>query len=185
MTAEAALASEKPTEGMAEGLGLEDSGDQYLTFIMAGEEYGVDILQVQEIRGWEPATPIPNAPAHIKGVINLRGAIVPIIDLRQCFGMDEIEYGPLTVVIVLRIDNDKGSRVVGIVVDAVSEVYNVRDEDIRSTPTLGDSVNTEYLRGLATLDEKMVVLLEINHLMSLDDVSDFAHVAIQARNQNS
>lgn len=153
-----------------------DDGEQYLTFIMAGEEYGVDILCVQEIRGWEAATPIPNAPARIKGVINLRGTIVPLIDLRQCFGLDAIEYTAVTVVIVLKVNTDKGSRIMGVVVDAVSDVYSLSDKDMKMAPDLGDSVNTDYIRGLVTVNDKMVILLEISRLLSVDDLPDLSEV---------
>lgn len=146
--------------------------DQYLTFIMADEEYGVDILRVQEIRGWENVTPIPNAPPHIKGVINLRGTIVPIIDLRQRFGLSKAEYGPLTVVIVLKVNTSKGSRVMGIVVDAVSDVYSLSADDMRAAPDLGDNVNTSYIRGLVSVANKMVILLDINELLGGDTIPD-------------
>ncbi|WP_370978913.1 chemotaxis protein CheW [Agaribacterium sp. ZY112] len=146
------------------------SDNQYLTFIMAGEEYGVDILAVQEIRGWETATPLPNAPPHIKGVINLRGTIVPIIDLRQCFGMKAIEYTPITVVIVLKVESEQGARVMGIVVDAVSDVYALADSDMREAPDLGASINTDVIKGLVNVDEKMVILLDIDRLLNLEDV---------------
>lgn len=146
--------------------------DQYLTFIMAGEEYGVDILRVQEIRGWETVTPIPNAPPHIKGVINLRGTIVPIIDLRQRFGLTKVEYGPLTVVIVLKVETRKGARVMGIVVDAVSDVYSLSSQDMRAAPDLGDNVNTSYIKGLVNVSSKMVILLDINELLGTDTIPD-------------
>ena len=145
---------------------------QYLTFIMAGEEYGVDILQVQEIRGWESVTPIPNAPAHIKGVINLRGTIVPIVDLRQRFGLQRVDYGPLTVVIVLKVATKKGSRVMGIVVDAVSDVYSLAAEEMKAAPDLGDNVNTSYIQGLVNVAGKMVILLDINELLGSDTIPD-------------
>ncbi len=154
-----------------------DDGNQYLTFIMADEEYGVDILCVQEIRGWESATPIPNAPPNVKGVINLRGTIVPLIDLRQCFGMDAIEYTPVTVVIVLKVETDKGSRVMGIIVDAVSDVYNLTDAELKAAPDLGDAVSTDYIRGLANVDEKMVILLEIDKLLAMDELPDLAEIS--------
>ena len=147
------------------------SGNQYLTFIMADEEYGVDILAVQEIRGWESATPLPNAPPHVKGVINLRGTIVPIIDLRQCFGIDAIEYTALTVVIVLKVEHEDGNRVIGIVVDAVSDVYSLADDEMRSAPDLGNSMNTDVIKGLVSVNDKMVILLDIDQLLSLDDLS--------------
>lgn len=154
-----------------------DHGDQYLTFIMAGEEYGVDILCVQEIRGWESATPLPNSPAHIKGVINLRGTIVPIVDLRQCFGLDSIEYTPVTVVIVLKVNTSEGSRIMGIVVDAVSDVYGLSDADMQAAPDLGNAINTEFIRGLVNVNEKMVILLDIDKLLTLDDVPNLSKIA--------
>lgn len=154
-----------------------DDSNQYLTFIMANEEYGVDILCVQEIRGWESATPIPNSPPNIKGVINLRGTIVPLVDLRQCFGMDAIEYTAVTVVIVLKVQTEKGSRIMGIVVDAVSDVYNLTASDMKAAPDLGDSVSTDYIRGLVNVDDKMVILLEIDKLLNMDDLPDLSEMS--------
>jgi len=154
-----------------------DDSDQYLTFIMAEEEYGVDILCVQEIRGWESATPLPNAPPHIKGVINLRGTIVPIVDLRQCFGMAAIEYTGVTVVIVLKVELEKGSRIMGIVVDAVSDVYTLAESEMKNAPDLGDAISTDYIRGLVSIDEKMVILLEIDRLLTMDDLPNLEEVS--------
>ena len=156
-----------------------DANDQYLTFIMAGEEYGVDILCVQEIRGWESATPLPNAPSHIKGVINLRGTIVPIVDLRQCFRLEAIEYSSVTVVIVLKVNTEEGDRIMGIVVDAVSDVYSLAEQDMRAAPDLGNSINTEFIRGLVNVHEKMVILLDIDKLLTLDDVPNLSNLAEQ------
>ncbi len=149
----------------------DDGTDQFLTFILAGEEYGVDILRVQEIKGWERATPIPNTPSYIKGVMNLRGTIVPIIDLRERFELEPTEYGPMTVVIVLRVLTEERERVMGIVVDAVSEVYNVAPEELKAAPDFGGVVRSEFLRGLATVDEKMVIVLDIDHLLNSDELS--------------
>lgn len=143
----------------------QDDGDQYLTFILDNEEYGIDILRVQEIRGWTRTTPVPNAPHFLKGVINLRGTIVPILDLRERFGMQPLEYGPTTVVIVVRTSHEERERIIGIVVDAVSEVYSFNEEDRQPPPDMGDMVQTRFLNGLATVDEKMIVLLDINHLL--------------------
>jgi len=170
MSSNAVIQEDPSGMGVGGGTHADESGDQYLTFIMADEEYGVDILKVQEIRGWERTTPIPNSPPHIKGVINLRGTVVPIVDLRRCFGLDEVEYGPLTVVIVLRIDTEHSSRTMGIVVDAVSDVYSLDKDQMQSAPNMGDSFDTSYIRGLATVGEKMVMLLEINELLDLDDL---------------
>lgn len=146
--------------------------EQFLTFIMAGEEYGVDILSVLEIRGWESTTSIPNSPPHIKGVINLRGTIVPIIDLRLRFGLDNVDYGPMTVVIVMKVESARGKRIMGIVVDAVSDVYSLSVQDMRGAPDLGDHVNTSYIKGLVSVDGKMVILLDINELLGADNLED-------------
>lgn len=160
-------------------LDVDDSvqdAEQFLTFIMADEEYGVDILAVKEIRNWDSATPIPKSPDHVRGVINLRGTIIPIIDLRQCFGMEAIEYSPLTVVLVLQIESDKGHRELGIVVDAVSDVYSLDPSEIKPTPEMGDKVDTNFIKGLASIDEKMVILLNIDRLLTQDDLNDIADV---------
>ena len=148
------------------GTDLDADTDQYLTFILAEEEYGVDILRVQEIKGWDSVTPIPNTPKYIKGVINLRGTIVPIIDLRQRFKLEEIEYGPMTVVIVLKIISEEKPRTMGIVVDAVSEVYNVATEQMQPPPDFGSVVDIDFVSGLATVNEKMVIILDIDNLLT-------------------
>lgn len=167
-----ANALESANAAVNEAAGLDNSiNDQYLTFIMANEEYGVDILAVQEIRGWESATPLPNSPPHIKGVINLRGTIVPIVDLRKCFGMEAIEYTAVTVVIVLKVATSDGHKVMGIVVDAVSDVYALAESDMRPAPDLGKSVNTEVIKGLVNVNDKMVILLDIDKLLTLEDIS--------------
>lgn len=142
--------------------------EQYLTFIMAEEEYGVDILAVQEIRGWESATPVPNSPEHIKGVINLRGTIVPIMDLRQRFSLQAIDYGEETVVVVLKIQTSRGDRVMGIIVDAISDVYDVPTEDVKSTG-LGENINARFIRGLVSVNKGMVILLELEKLLTIED----------------
>lgn len=152
------------------GADADPDAEQYLTFILADEEYGVDILRVQEIKGWDSVTPIPNTPAYIKGVINLRGTIVPIVDLRQRFSMAEIEYGPMTVVIVLKIECDDRDRIMGIVVDAVSDVYDVNSEEMKPAPDFGSVVNIEFVKGLATVAEKMIIILDIDHLLSGDEI---------------
>ena len=144
--------------------------DQFLTFLMATEEYGVDILRVQEIRGWDSVTPIPNTPAYIKGVINLRGTIVPIVDLRERFGMESVEYGPTTVVIVLKVISETAERIMGIVVDAVSDVYNIKNEDMKPAPDFGSVVSIEYVQGLATIDEKMLIILDIDTMLNSSDI---------------
>lgn len=159
-------------------LQAEDGMDQYLTFMLDGEEYGVDILRVQEIKGWDGVTPLPNMPDFILGVINLRGTVVPVIDLRKHFELETVPYGKTTVVIVVRIrDEEQGERTMGMVVDAVSEVHNISVSELKPAPDFGGSINTDSIRGLATVSERMIILLDIDHLMNngvlkiLDDES--------------
>ncbi|HET9865465.1 MAG TPA: chemotaxis protein CheW [Steroidobacteraceae bacterium] len=138
---------------------------QYLTFMCAGEEYGVEILCVQEIKGWEGVTRVPYTPACLLGVMNLRGVIVPVIDLRLRFGLPPRAMDSSTVVIVVRVRAGAAEKTAGIVVDAVSEVYSVAPEDIRQAPDLGAS-DSACVRGLTTVDEKMVMLLDIDRLVA-------------------
>ncbi|MDX8389270.1 MAG: chemotaxis protein CheW [Mariprofundaceae bacterium] len=140
--------------------------DQYLTFLLAGEEYGVDILTVQELRGWEDATKIPNTPSYIRGVINLRGVVVPIVDLRERFNLEAIEYGPTTVVIIVKVSANGKDRIMGIVVDAVSEVYSFSANEMQPAPDMDGAISIDFVKGLATIDDKMVILLEINRLIN-------------------
>ena len=149
--------------------GAEDK-DQYLTFIMADEEYGVDILRVHEIKGWDNVTPIPNTPSYVRGVINLRGTIVPIIDLRRRFGMKSIAYGETTVVIMLRVIEEDGERTMGIVVDAVSEVHNVSPDKMKPAPDFGSVIQADFIKGLTTVDDTMIVLLDIDNLLNSTDM---------------
>jgi len=139
----------------------EDSRE-YLTFTLGDEEYGIDILNVQEIRGYDAVTKIANAPDFIKGVINMRGVIVPIIDMRLKFQLGTVEYNQFTVVIILHISG----RVIGMVVDGVSDVVALRPEQIRPAPEFGAVLDTAYIDGLATLDERMVIVVDIEKLMT-------------------
>ena len=142
-----------------------DASEQYLTFMLAGEEYGVDILRVQEIKGWDKVTRIPHTADYVLGVINLRGAVVPILDLRRRFGLEMIDFGPTTVVIVVRVGTGRDERTVGMVVDAVSEVYNVDTVDTKPPPDVCGSVETIFVKALATVEEKMLILLDIDRLI--------------------
>ena len=146
--------------------------NQYLTFITAQEEYGIEILCVQEIRGWEPVTPLPNSPAHLKGVINLRGNIVPIVDLRLCFGLEEVEYTSITVVIVLRLHKDSKVKTVGIVVDGVSDVYTVTEDEMRPPPEMGNGQDTSFIKGLVSINDKLIILLNVEKLSALSDLKN-------------
>ena len=146
---------------------------EYLTFTLGPEEYAIDILKVQEIRGYEQPTTIANVPNFIKGVINLRGTIVPIVDLRIKFGVGSAEYTPFTVVIILNI----GSRVVGIVVDGVSDVTTLRSDQIRPAPEFAASVDTRYINGLGTLGERMLIVVDIEKLMLSSEMALVDEVA--------
>lgn len=144
----------------------EVDGNEFLAFTLGKEEYGIDILKVQEIRGYEPVTRIANAPDFIKGVVNLRGIIVPIVDMRIKFNLGEPSYDQFTVVIILNI----GGRVMGMVVDSVSDVTTLTSEQIKAAPEMGTTFDTDYLIGLGTLDERMLILVDIDKLMSSDEM---------------
>ncbi|MCF6202623.1 MAG: chemotaxis protein CheW [Methylococcaceae bacterium] len=143
--------------------------EQFLTFELAGEAYGIEILKVQEIRGWESVREIPNTPDYIKGALNLRGEIVPIIDLRERFGMDKTEYSPITVVIVLCVEGSQGTNVMGIVADAVSDVLDITLADIKATPKLGSKIDTRYMRGMHVGKKQMVMLLDTDKLLDSEE----------------
>jgi purine-binding chemotaxis protein CheW len=145
--------------------GADSAGSQYLTFMCDGEEYGIDILRVQEIKGWDSATRVPHAASYVLGVMNLRGTIVPVINLRSRFGLSEKTFDASTVVIVVRMRGQDRERTVGIVVDAVSEVYGFTAGDIRPPPSVGGRTDLACLSGIATVDNKMVMLLDIDRLV--------------------
>ena len=159
----------------------EDTGEgsfaqEFLTFTLGPEEYAIDILKVQEIRGYEQPTTIANAPTFIKGVINLRGTIVPIVDLRIKFGVGLADYTPFTVVIILNI----GSRVVGIVVDGVSDVTSLRSDQIRPAPEFAATVSTHYIEGLGTLGDRMLIVVDIAKLMLSSEMALVDEAAAQS-----
>jgi len=143
-----------------------DPSNEFLTFTLGKEEYGLDILKVQEIRGYDAVTAIANSPAFIKGVINLRGIIVPIVDMRIKFNLGKVEYNECTVVIILNVAN----RVVGMVVDGVSDVITLADEQIKPAPEFGSAFDTQYLTGLGTVDDRMLILVDIEKLMGGRDM---------------
>ncbi|GAJ87934.1 chemotaxis protein CheW [Erwinia amylovora NBRC 12687 = CFBP 1232] len=145
----------------------ETVGQEFLVFTLGEEEYGIDILKVQEIRGYDQVTRIANTPAFIKGVTNLRGVIVPIIDLRIKFAQPDVEYNDNTVVIVLNLEQ----RVVGIVVDGVSDVLSLTQDQIRPSPEFAVTMSTEYLTGLGALGERMLILVDIEKLLGSEDMA--------------
>lgn len=150
----------------------EGTGGEYLSFTLGNEHYGVDILKVQEIRGYDAVTRVPDAPDYIKGVINLRGTIVPVIDLRLKLRLDEARYDAFTVMIVLNVED----RVVGIVVDSVSDVIPLNADQIRPTPEFGAAVDTRFISGIGTQDDRMLILLDIETLLDIADLGQSAAV---------
>ena len=149
---------------------------EVLTFVLGTEEYGVDILKVQEIRGYDKVTPIPAAPAFLKGMVNIRGIIVPVVDLRVKFGL-EARYESTTVMIILRI----GPRMVGVVVDGVSDTLALSPAQVKPAPALGAVVDSSYLAGLVTHEQRMILLLDIAHLLSSGEMNLLAAAAESAR----
>lgn len=155
-------------------LGVQDTDNQYLTFFLAGEEYGVSILDVQEVRVWDGVTAIPNAPVYVKGVLDLRGTIVPVVDLRIRFNMESVDYDETTVIVVLKIKTGKQEHIIGIVVDAVSDVLDVSSEQLKNAPDFENEASTEYVAGLATVNDKMVILLDTGKLLSKSEMTSMA-----------
>jgi len=152
---------------------MNDGVFEALAFKLGNEEYGIKILKVQEIRGYEAVTRIASAPEHVKGVVNLRGTIVPIVDMRIKFSLGTPTYNQFTVVIILNIQD----RVVGMVVDSVSDVISLGAEQIKPAPDMGGALNTDYLIGLGTVDERMIILVDIDRLMSSDDMGVIDSIA--------
>jgi len=149
-----------------ESQAADSGGRELLTFTLGSEEYGIDILKVQEIRGYDAVTTIANSPEFIKGVINLRGIIVPIIDMRIKFRLGNVTYNQLTVVIILNVAN----RVVGIVVDGVSDVITLSAEQLKPAPEFSSALDTQYITGLGTVDDRMIIVMDIERLMTSRDM---------------
>ncbi|PPC90218.1 MAG: chemotaxis protein CheW [Methylobacter sp.] len=151
--------------------------EQILTFQLADEAYGLEILKVQEIRGWESVRVLPNTPGFIKGALNLRGVIVPIIDLRERFGLQTVQYTPNTVVIVLYVTDGNHVRVMGIVADSVSDVLDIKQNDIKVPPKLGANIDTRYMRGIYMHKNSMVMLLNVDKLLKLNEFEELDSIA--------
>ena len=150
---------------------MADREGKYLTFTLAEEEYGISILKVKEIIGMMPITTVPQTPEFVKGVINLRGKVIPVLDLRTRFGMESIDYTERTCIIVVEIEGESNTIMIGIVVDAVSEVLNVKGEDIEDTPTFGAKMDTEYILGMAKMEGGVKILLDIDRVLSGEEVA--------------
>ena len=147
------------------------ANEQLLTFIVDGEEYGVDILRVQEIRSWSNPMPIPNTPHYIKGVINIRGDVVAIADLRERLGLPKLEYGATTVIVVLRVNAGGHERVMGVIVDAMSDVTNVPQAAIKPPPTFKNSAEGSLAKGIVTLENKMITILDVDLIFDVSSTS--------------
>ena len=156
---------------------MADKEGKYLTFNLASEEYGIGILKIKEIIGMMPITTVPQTPDYIKGVVNLRGKVIPVMDLRLRFGMPAMDYTERTCIIVVEISAQAGTVQVGVVVDAVSEVLNVKSEDIEPTPCFGTKLNTDYILGLAKMGGGIKILLDITQVLSSEGVMLLAEAA--------
>ncbi|MBW2605025.1 MAG: purine-binding chemotaxis protein CheW [Deltaproteobacteria bacterium] len=156
---------------------MADREGKYLTFSLAKEEYGIGILKVKEIIGMVPVTTVPQTPEFVKGVINLRGKVIPVIDLRLRFGMASIDYTEHTCIIVVEIEGTAETVQIGIVVDSVSEVLNIKSEEIEDTPTFGTKLDTDYILGMAKMEGKVKILLDIDQVLSANEISLLEKVA--------
>ncbi|HDI79277.1 MAG TPA: purine-binding chemotaxis protein CheW [Desulfobacteraceae bacterium] len=160
-TLAASLSSEEATKG-----------GKYLTFRLGEEEYGIGILKIKEIIGMMPITPVPRTPEFVKGVINLRGKVIPVVDLRSRFDMEEIDYNERTCIIVVEVQAEERQKIImGIVVDSVSEVLNIKDEEIEDTPDFGGTLDTRYILGLAKVDGGVKILLDIDSVLSQEELN--------------
>lgn len=168
-----AAALEMATKELNQQIGLTTDGSQFLTFQLGEELYGVDILRVQEIKGYTAVTKIPNTPAHIKGVLNLRGTIVPIVELRTKFGMPTIDYTMFTVIVVVVVKE----KIMGLVVDAVSDVLTIDKKDIQPAPQFGAKVDISFLNGIGKSGDKLIALLDMDRLLSDGDMQQAAMAA--------
>jgi purine-binding chemotaxis protein CheW len=160
------------TETMDQALkAMADKEGKYLTFSLDNEEYGIGILKIKEIIGMMPITSVPQTPEFVKGVINLRGKVIPVLDLRLRFGMEPMEYTERTCIIVVEIEGESGTVMIGIVVDAVSEVLNIKGDDIEDTPTFGTKLNTDYILGMAKMEGGVKILLDIDRVLSAEEIT--------------
>ena len=157
----------EPSSGVT---ALADREGKYLTFTLDNEEYGISILKVKEIIGMMPVTSVPRAPKYVKGVINLRGKVIPVVDLRLRFGIEEIDYTERTCIVVVEIAGSAGTDLMGIVVDSVSEVLNIKGEDIENTPNFGANLKTECILGMAKMEERVKILLDIDKVLLIQEV---------------
>ena len=157
--------SNRPSMATNDSVG---ASHQVLTFCLGSETYAVDILLVQEIRGWAPVTRLPQAPTYMLGMLNLRGSIVPVIDMRVRFGLEQAPFTPLTVIVVLSVQTSSGRREFGLVVDSVSDVVDIDTAELKETPSLGSKASVELIKGLAAVADRMLILLNVDELIRRD-----------------
>jgi purine-binding chemotaxis protein CheW len=162
--------------GTASAGAVDRRAGKYLTFQLGKEEFAIHVLRVREIMGVQDITAVPQTPPYVKGVLNLRGKVIPIVDLRMKFGMPELEYTPRTCIIVVEIDGDGGAVLTGVIVDAVSEVLAVQAADIEDTPDFGKGASAPYLLGMAKIKGKVKILLDINQLMAAQGMRGLADI---------
>lgn len=171
-TDQTACPVEDPPSGVSTGLkAMGEREGKYLTFSLAGEEYGIGILKIKEIIGMMSITSVPQTPEFVKGVINLRGKVIPVIDLKLRFGMEEIDYTDRTCIVVVEITGQVATVMIGIVVDSVSEVLNIKGEEIVNTPTFGTTLNTDYILGMAKMEGRVKILLDINRALNAAEIN--------------
>lgn len=149
---------------------IDQRAGKYLTFLLGNEEFAIQVLRVREIMGVQEITAVPQTPSYVKGVINLRGKVIPVVDLRLKFSLAELEYTPRTCIIVVQIQSEAGVMMIGVIVDAVSEVLTLQAADIEDTPDFGNGVATPYLLGMAKIKGKVKILLDINMVLSSQDL---------------
>ncbi|PKN29699.1 MAG: chemotaxis protein CheW [Deltaproteobacteria bacterium HGW-Deltaproteobacteria-21] len=150
---------------------VSDKEGKYLTFSLANEDYGIGILKIKEIIGMMPITKVPRCPEFVKGVINLRGKVIPVLDLRMRFGVDAAEYTERTCIVVVEVDSGSGNIMVGLIVDSVSEVLNIKSDDIEETPSFGAKVETDYILGMAKISGGVKILLNIDRALNVEDIA--------------
>jgi purine-binding chemotaxis protein CheW len=150
---------------------MSDREGKYLTFSLANEEYGIGILKIKEIIGMMPITTVPQTPEFVKGVINLRGKVIPVLDLRSRFGMNTMDYTERTCIIVVEIAREAGNVMIGVVVDSVSEVLSIKADVIEETPSFGTKLSTDYILGMAKIGKGVKILLDIDKVLGADEIS--------------
>jgi purine-binding chemotaxis protein CheW len=162
---------------VAHGASVSQDPAQYLTFMLAGETFAIGILAIKEIIGWQNLTEVPMMPPCVRGVINLRGTVVPVLDLLSRFGSSTSPITKRTCIVIVEVENDGDRHTVGVVVDAVNEVLDIAPSDIEPAPSFGSRIRTDFIEGMGKVKDKFVILLNVNHVLSLSDIGGFAGAA--------